>query len=523
MPFKALKVPNPRLRISTRAVSDKEKQKQKQKPTVMDAHDADVRRIAAEVAGLHASKTPFRIFHGSTNSTRPAHGQPTVDISALSRVLSVDADAKTAVVEPSVPMDRLVDAVLPHGLVPPVVMEFPSITVGGGFAGSAGESSSFKHGGFHSIVTAIEMVLADGSVVTASPTERPDLFRGASGALGTLGIVTRLDIRLVESALFVRTTYSVYDDPATAAMAVRMETDNAKNDFVEGIVFSRTLAVVITGHMTDELPSAFAPATFSRPGDPWFYLHVQDRIKPGPVSPVVETCLVDYIPLRDYLFRYDRGGFWTGELAFKYFGFVPFNRATRRLLDRLMHTRNLYRAGLGGGSRMTFRYIVHDLSLPYAGVAPFIDHVAKDLDIWPLWLCPLPAIEQPTFHPSSTAPGDDKAKALPMLNIGVWGLGPSNLDAFVKANRDLEAKVRELGGRKVLYSHTYYTEDEFWGIYGREWYDALRTKYHAATLPTAYDKVKVDVDKERNRKGVFNKLAVAWPFAGLIGVLSALR
>ncbi|KAH6666548.1 FAD binding domain-containing protein [Plectosphaerella plurivora] len=519
MPFKVPKMPKvpnlkPRFRTSI-------SEKRKSKPTPMDAHDEDVRRIAADVAELHARGEPFRIFHGSTNSTRPAHGQRAVDISALSRVLSIDTESKTAIVEPSVPMDRLIDATLTHDLVPPVVMEFPGITVGGGFAGSAGESSSFKHGGFHSVVTAIEMVLADGQVVTASATERPDLFHGASGALGTLGIVTRLTLRLIPAGKYVRTVYSVYDDPSTTTMGVRMETDNSKNDFVEGIIFSRKLGVVITGSMTDELPSAFAPTTFSHPGDPWFYLHVQQRIKPGPASPVIETSVVDYIPLRDYLFRYDRGGFWTGELAFKYFRFVPFNRATRRILDRLMHTRTLYRAGLGGGSRMTFRYIVHDLSLPYSGVDAFIDYVDKELGIWPLWLCPLPAIEGPTFHPSTNEPGGKEA--MPMLNVGVWGLGSSNLEAFIKANRDLEAKVKELGGRKVLYSHTYYTDDEFWGIYGRDWYDALRKKYNAITLPTTYDKVKVDVEKERNRKGVFSKLAVAWPFAGLVGVLSALR
>ncbi|CRK17475.1 hypothetical protein BN1708_012079 [Verticillium longisporum] len=99
---------------------------------------------------------------------------------------------------------------------------------------------------------------------------------------------------------------------------------------------------------------------------------------------------------------------------------------------------------------------------------------------------------------------------------------PHNL-AFVRTNRDLEAKVRALGGRKVLYSHAYYDEDDFWAIYGRAWYDELRLKYHATTLPTVYDKVRVDIEKERAKKGLVDRLAVKWPFAGLIGVASALR
>jgi FAD/FMN-containing dehydrogenase len=67
-----------------------------------------------------------------------------VDISILSNVLQVDAENYVALVEPNVPMDRLVEATLAHGLVPPVVMEFPGITAGGGFSGTSGESSSFR-------------------------------------------------------------------------------------------------------------------------------------------------------------------------------------------------------------------------------------------------------------------------------------------------------------------------------------------------------------------------------------------
>ncbi len=71
-----------------------------------------------------------------------------VDTSAMSRVLKIDTERKTALVEPNVPMDSLVEATLQHGLIPPVVMEFPGITVGGGFAGTSGESSSFRYRSF---------------------------------------------------------------------------------------------------------------------------------------------------------------------------------------------------------------------------------------------------------------------------------------------------------------------------------------------------------------------------------------
>lgn len=63
-----------------------------------------------------------------------------VDTSGLNHVITIDTKSMTALVEPNVPMDALVEATLREGLLPPVVMEFPGITVGGGFAGTAGES-----------------------------------------------------------------------------------------------------------------------------------------------------------------------------------------------------------------------------------------------------------------------------------------------------------------------------------------------------------------------------------------------
>lgn len=43
-------------------------------------------------------------------------------------------------------MDQLAQVTLKAGLTPPVVLESPGITLGGGFAGTGGESSSFRYG-----------------------------------------------------------------------------------------------------------------------------------------------------------------------------------------------------------------------------------------------------------------------------------------------------------------------------------------------------------------------------------------
>lgn len=482
----------------------------------MDRHRLAVQKISQTVASFFARREPYRVHHGSTNSTRPRKGHSkAVDISALRHVLAVDRERRVALVEPNVAMDALVEATLPLGLVPRVVMEFPGITAGGGFAGTAGESSSFRHGYFDEGVARVEMVLADGSVVEARPeagAERADLFRAAAGAVGTLGLTTLLEVRLMEARRFVKARYRRTGSVAEAVRVVEEEVKKAENDYVDGILFSKDHGVVITGQLTDEKPEGTREQTFSGAWDPWFYLHVQDRTRRtgGEVE--------EYIPLAEYLFRYDRGGFWVGKSAFDYFGFVPFNRLTRWFLDDFLHTRMLYRALHGSGE--SGRMIVQDLAMPFATAEKFVDYTAKELGIWPLWLCPLKRRGPPTFHPFTTLPEDSASEIDEhmMLNVGLWGWGPSQPDEFLKANRAVEAKVRELGGMKWLYAHTYYPEQEFWDMYGgREWYDQLREKYRATHLPSVWDKVHVD------EKALLEKKRSVWPLGGVAGLRKSIQ
>jgi len=103
----------------------------------MEEHKKAVETISSQVASFSERQIPFRLYHGATNSTQHRQVDPKqmVNTSGLNHVLEVNRESKTCLVEPNVPMDQLVDATLPYGLVPQVVMEFPGITVGGGFAG----------------------------------------------------------------------------------------------------------------------------------------------------------------------------------------------------------------------------------------------------------------------------------------------------------------------------------------------------------------------------------------------------
>lgn len=496
----------------------------------MDTHRQATQTLAHRVAEFHDSKTPFRIYHGSTNSTRATtfSDASSINTSGLRNVISVDVQAQTCLVESNVPMDALVAATIPHRLVPPVVPEFPGITVGGAFSGTGGESSSFRYGFFDQCVRWIEVILPDGSITTASPRENSDLFHGCSGTFGTIAIVTMLELQLIPAREYVEMTYHpVRSFPEAQA---KMSGLYDSNDFVDGIMYSKSCGVVVSGRMVDvedySLKQLPARISFSKKWDQWFYLHAKDVLSRDSSIPHKELATVP-----EYLFRYDRGAFWTGKFVFQWFG-VPFNRMTRYLLDWLMSTRTLYH-GLHA-SRLGAGYVIQDLSLPEGKAVDFLDWLEQEYEFYPLWLCPVKPNDRVTLNPHvpcSARLGYSTGE--PLLNIGVWTKCPA--EDRIHVNRKLEAKVKALRGMKWLYADTFYTEEEFWSIYNRQWYEDLRRRYNAEYLPDVFSKVRTVVKGHQSaaptsfssylphrllqQLDLWNR----WPLAGVTAVLSSLR
>lgn len=440
-----------------------------------DDHADTVARISEQITGFYKSKTPFRVFHGSTNSTRVLSFKKNelVDISGLDKVLAIDVKKRTALVEPNVPMDALVRATLRHGLIPPVVMEFPGITVGGAIQGNGGESSSFKWGAFNQTVTSHEIITGSGEVVTTSAAEHPDLFYGIPGTAGTIGILTAATLQLIPAKKYVVLRYIVVHSFAEAKKTIQQQGRDVTNDFVDGIMFAKDRGVIIVGKLTNR-PSGDV-VRFRRAHDQWYYLHVDETLT------AISKGWKETVPLQDYLFRYDRGAFWVGRFAFTMFN-VPFNRVMRYILNPLLHTRKLYQALQESGQSQ--QHIVQDLVLPAKSFTQFCDFVDQQLQTYPLWLCPMLVDRTATFQLNNL---DTKS----IINIGVWGAGIADYDEFVAKNRAIEKRVLELGGKKWSYAYSYFTEKEFWQMYDKKAYDQLRKKYNATNLPTIHDKITV--------------------------------
>lgn len=441
---------------------------------MMDSkHTIIVSQLQSQISKYYARKVPFRVFHGSTNSTRVLTFKRSemVDISSLDRVLSIDVNKRVAIVEPNVPMDKLVKACLKNGLVPPVVPEFPGITVGGAIQGAAAETSSHKYGCFSQNVNWIEFILGDGSLIKASSTDNSDLFYGSAGSYGSLGLITAAEINLIPAKKYVNVTHrqiSSFDE------GVQLMTTYAKQsvDFIEWYMFSKDRGAFVVGSLSDEVKGKMR--RFSRPFDNWYFLYIKAVASSG-------QNVTDTLPLKDYLFRFNRGAFWAAEIGFKQIG-LPFNAFIRFIFDPLLRTRKLYQALQASAASQS--YICQDLMIPQATMVPFLEFLDKEFNMYPIGGCPI----KPEPRSPLQCNGIDTDL---LFNVGVYGLKVSPYEKFIEANRLIESKTNQLGGKKWFYSHNYYTETEFWNVYDKSWYEKLRRKYKATTLPDIFTRTQV--------------------------------
>ncbi|MFP4206487.1 MAG: FAD-binding oxidoreductase [Spirochaetaceae bacterium] len=447
-------------------------------------HESRLEHIARSLDRLTRTGERPRIYRGGTNSTRgPDEGQQAaVDLRGLDRVLAVEAESRQAVVEPNVSMRQLVTETIRHGLVPPVVMEFPEITVGGGIAGGAGESSSFRYGLFHNTVRECELVLGDGRITRASEDVNPELFEALPGSLGTLGVLTATRVELIPAQPFVELTYrrvgtygEALETLAQACLGAAGDQDG-RVDFCDAIMYEPSFGVVMTGRLADR---AEGPVRrFSRAPNEWLYLHARHLGHARAQS-------IEYVPLVDYLFRYDRGAFWAGRFAFRVLR-LPFVRPLRFLLDGILDTHTLYAALHASG--FSYRYLVQDVCLPRGNAEAFLSWVDGHLGIRPLWLWPIRPDPNAWLSPAHI---DTDL----VVDVGVWGVPRGD---FLRANRAIEEKALELDGRKMLYAHVYRPEEEFWSVYDRDRYNALRCAYRAeGAFPSLYEKVRTDPPGQR--------------------------
>jgi glycolate oxidase len=184
-------------------------------------------------------------------------GSIVLDLSGLDRILEIDPVDELAVVEAGVITADLDRAAGTHGLrYAPDPASAAISTIGGNVATNAGGMRCVKYGVTRDAVLGLDVVLADGRLVTTgrrtvkgvAGLDLTSLFVGSEGALG---VVVRATVRLRSLPEHTFTAAAAYDDVAAAARACVSLTRARRQPSMLELLDHATLQVVDRAQGTD--------------------------------------------------------------------------------------------------------------------------------------------------------------------------------------------------------------------------------------------------------------------------------
>ncbi len=161
---------------------------------------------------------------GLSGGALPIEDGVLVVVSRMKRILEIDLDNARVCVEPGVTNASVSAAVGPAFFYPPDPSSQIVCSIGGNVAENSGGAHCFKYGFTTNYVTGLELVLADGEMITVGGPELDapgyDLLGAFVGSEGTLGVATKIWLRVVPSPEAVKTLVAFFDSTHDAGEAV---------------------------------------------------------------------------------------------------------------------------------------------------------------------------------------------------------------------------------------------------------------------------------------------------------------
>ena len=437
-----------------------------------DLHEQAVRRLRASYDAVPAG-APIRLAKRTSNLFRARDRQsvPGLDVSGLTGVVEVDPTTRTADVQGMCTYEDLVDATLAHGLVPLVVPQLRTITLGGAVTGLGIESTSFRNGLPHESALEMDVLTGAGDVVTTKPGD--DLFDAFPNSYGSLGYATRIRIELEPVRRYVdlrHLRFGNLDDLVAAVDTIvgAGAWQGVRVDGLDGVVFEPGEAYLTLATGVDQPAGPPSDYTGMEP----YFRSVRERA-------------TDSLTTYDYLWRWDTDWFWCSG------AFGLHDPRVRRWWPRRYRRSDVYhrlvrletRFGVlsridRARGRPVRERVIQDVELPAPRTPAFLAWFDDRVGMRPVWLCPLRLREPAGPGSGRTWPSYPLQPGTIYINVGFWGtvpIGPGARDGDV--NRAVEAKVSELGGHKSLYSDAYYDRDTFDRLYHLDAHRAVKSTY----------------------------------------------
>lgn len=385
-----------------------------------------------------------------------------LDVRDFNEILRVDAAGGYVEVEGMTPYVKLLAECLKHNVMPAVVPQLKSITIGGATVGCGIESSSFRYGLVHETVQEMEILLGNGGTVLCTPdNEHRDLFYGFPNSYGTLGYALKLKAKVVPVKKCVKLSHLRYTDPQSYFAELARQCGRKEVDFVDGVVFGQYDMVITVGQFTDH-----APYISNYTYENIYYKSLRERAE-------------DYLITEDYIWRWDTDWFWCSK------NLLAQTPIIRRLYGRARLNSLTYTKIMRWNSRWKITHyldklrgihaepVIQDVEIPIENAPEFLAFYQDVIRFMPVWICPTRA-----FNKNSKFDLYGMSPEKLYVNFGFWDVirGRTKLPSGFY-NRQIEEKVIALGGMKSLYSDSYFTLEQFWNIYNKPDYDRLKKKY----------------------------------------------
>jgi FAD/FMN-containing dehydrogenase len=395
-----------------------------------------------------------------------------LDVRGFNEVLSIESNLVDT--EGMIPYEALTAACLAKGVMPAVVPQLKTITLGGAVAGVGIESSSHRYGLVHDTMLELEVLLGDGrTVVCTADNEHSDLFFGFPNSYGTLGYALRVKARTVPVRPYVRLEHLKFEKSSDYFRVLGEKLQTGEADFVDGTVFNAGEMYITLGHFADTAPYT-SDYTYER----IYYRSIREKRE-------------DYLTVADYIWRWDTDWFWCSKNVFAQNAFIRKVFYGKERLGSKTYTKIMRWNSRVGVTKKLERVlglhsesVIQDVDIPLTRAAEFLDFYSKTIGLWPQWICPIGP--QPHSGRFSLYPVRNEW----YVNFGFWDVKRTR-EAHPPGhfNRLVERKVVELGGIKSLYSDSFFERDEFDRRYGGEAYARLKAKYDpAGAFPQLYDK-----------------------------------
>jgi Delta24-sterol reductase len=398
---------------------------------------------------------------------------------------------------------------VPKKRMVPSLPEGSKFTIGGCLGGLALGSNGYINGFFNHNVIDFDIVLGNGDILeNVSVNKNSDLFYGVGGTYGTMGIITRVKLKLIPCQEYVKIEYLHYSSFNNFYSNFKERINNKKDDLIEAFVNKKDDFTIVIANFVDSIDNRKL-LDIHNPNHNFY-----KKRKICLYKQIAEKKKYNFLKTIDYLSRWQANSFFGLYMFtpyslqdYLYIGIELFLAKKSILKNNNNPCNDLYSGAneLVGNYERDEHVLVSDIGVPLSKLKDSLDLVDKMAKTYPLWICPI----KDNYHPdkifctrNTNLCTDDI-----ILDLGIYGIKNTNIPSK-EINMAFEKFSFANGLFKGFFSTSHFTYEDFWNRFDKEQYEKLRKKYHAdIKFMDIYDKITYrSTNKKTKKKGLRSKL-----------------